>query len=67
MPGAPADPSGLLTSLLDDMRADALLQRPDRVVAAGADRADLRRWHGLLTSAGTTGSQTRAAGPVADA
>jgi 3-(3-hydroxy-phenyl)propionate hydroxylase len=66
-PGAPADPSGLLTSLLDDMRADALLLRPDRVVAASGDRADLRRWHRLLTSAGITGSRAGTVGPQAHA
>ena len=35
-----------------DAHADALLLRPDRVVAASADRADLRSWRRLLESAG---------------
>jgi 3-(3-hydroxy-phenyl)propionate hydroxylase len=46
---APAtDVDGALTALLDGAAADALLLRPDRVVAAGADRTDLRSWRGLL-------------------
>jgi 3-(3-hydroxy-phenyl)propionate hydroxylase len=47
-----ADPSGVLTGLLDDARADALLLRPDRVVAAAADTADLRAWRRQLEGAG---------------
>ena len=54
-PAGPADTSGLLTSLFDEADADAVLLRPDRVVAASGDRADLRRWHHLLASAGITG------------
>jgi 3-(3-hydroxy-phenyl)propionate hydroxylase len=53
-----ADPSvdvdGALTVLLDDAGADALLLRPDRVVVAGADRADLRSWRRILESAGVS-------------
>ena len=51
-----ADPSvdidGALAALLDGAGADALLLRPDRVVVASADRADLRSWRRLLDSAG---------------
>jgi 3-(3-hydroxy-phenyl)propionate hydroxylase len=50
--GGIADSSGLLTCLLDDVRADALLLRPDRVVVACADRPDLRLWRRVLTAAG---------------
>ena len=50
--GGAADVSGSLTALLDRARADALLLRPDRVVAASGDRADLRGWRRLLESAG---------------
>ena len=46
------DVDGALTALLDDAGADALLLRPDRVVAASADRTDLRSWRRLLESAG---------------
>ena len=46
------DVDGALTALLDGAGADALLLRPDRVVAASADRADLRSWRRLLASAG---------------
>jgi 3-(3-hydroxy-phenyl)propionate hydroxylase len=46
-----ADVDGL-TALLDDAGADALLLRPDHVVAASADRTDLRSWRRLLESAG---------------
>jgi 3-(3-hydroxy-phenyl)propionate hydroxylase len=50
---APAtDVDGALTALLDGAAADALLLRPDRVVAASADRIDLRSWRRLLQSAG---------------
>jgi 3-(3-hydroxy-phenyl)propionate hydroxylase len=41
-----------LGALLDRAGADALLVRPDRVVAASADRPDLRTWRRLLESAG---------------
>jgi 3-(3-hydroxy-phenyl)propionate hydroxylase len=50
--GTAEDVDGLLTDLLDEAGADALLLRPDRVIAASGDRADLRRWRRLLTSAG---------------
>jgi 3-(3-hydroxy-phenyl)propionate hydroxylase len=53
--GGPSDVDGVLTALLDDARAEALLVRPDRVVAASADRADLRAWRRLLESAGVVG------------
>ena len=46
------DVDGALTALLDGVGADALLLRPDRVVAASADRTDLRSWRRLLESAG---------------
>ena len=51
-PIRPRDVDGALTALLDDAGADALLLRPDRVVAASADRTDLRSWRRLLASAG---------------
>ena len=50
--GAVADVDGVLTALLDRAGADALLLRPDRVVAASGDRVDLRRWRHQLESAG---------------
>ncbi|GAA4691750.1 bifunctional 3-(3-hydroxy-phenyl)propionate/3-hydroxycinnamic acid hydroxylase MhpA [Phytohabitans rumicis] len=43
-----------LRPLFDRARAEALLVRPDRVVAASADRADLRGWRHLLEAAGIT-------------
>jgi 3-(3-hydroxy-phenyl)propionate hydroxylase len=46
------DVDGALTALLDGAGADALLLRPDRVVAASADHTDLRSWRRLLESAG---------------
>ena len=49
-----ADVDGALTALLDEAGADALLLRPDRVVAGTADRVDLRRWRRQLESAGIT-------------
>jgi 3-(3-hydroxy-phenyl)propionate hydroxylase len=49
---AEADTDGALAALLDDYRADALLLRPDRVIAASGDRADLRSWRRLLETAG---------------
>jgi 3-(3-hydroxy-phenyl)propionate hydroxylase len=52
VPGAASDVDGVLTALLDEARADALLVRPDRVVAASADRPDLRAWRRLLETAG---------------
>ena len=51
---AVTDVDGGLTALLDEAGADALLLRPDRVVADTADRVDLRRWRRLLESAGIT-------------
>jgi 3-(3-hydroxy-phenyl)propionate hydroxylase len=48
-----ADSAGqLLTRLLDDAKANAVLVRPDRVIAASGDRADLREWQRLLVAAG---------------
>jgi 3-(3-hydroxy-phenyl)propionate hydroxylase len=41
-----------LTRLLDQARADALLLRPDRTVAAAADTPDLRAWQRQLRAAG---------------
>jgi 3-(3-hydroxy-phenyl)propionate hydroxylase len=55
--GDVSDLDGTLTALLDRARADALLLRPDRVVAASAastSGADLRAWRHLLESAGIT-------------
>jgi 3-(3-hydroxy-phenyl)propionate hydroxylase len=58
--GTAEDLDGLLTGLLDETGADALLLRPDRVIAASGDRADLRRWRRLLASAGITAPMTEA-------
>jgi len=41
-----------LARLLDNARADALLLRPDRIVAAAADTPDLRAWLRHLRAAG---------------
>ena len=41
-----------LARLLDNARADALLLRPDRIVAAAADTPDLRAWRRHLRAAG---------------
>jgi 3-(3-hydroxy-phenyl)propionate hydroxylase len=49
---AATDVDGALTALLDGADTDALLLRPDRVVAASADRTDLRSWRRLLEAAG---------------
>ena len=46
------DVDGVLTRLLDRAGANAVLLRPDRVIAAAADRADLRHWQQLLRAAG---------------
>ena len=43
---------GALARLLDNARADALLLRPDRIVAAAADTPDLRAWRRHLRAAG---------------
>ena len=50
--GPATDVDGALTALLDEADADAVLLRPDRVVAASADRTDLRGWCRMLQSAG---------------
>jgi 3-(3-hydroxy-phenyl)propionate hydroxylase len=55
-----------LAALLDDADADAALIRPDRIVAATADTADLRTWRAQLERAGITG-RTVAASMAADA
>ncbi|BBF99647.1 MULTISPECIES: bifunctional 3-(3-hydroxy-phenyl)propionate/3-hydroxycinnamic acid hydroxylase MhpA [Pseudonocardia] len=39
-------------ALLDHLRADAVLLRPDRIVAAAADTPDLRVWRRRLVAAG---------------
>jgi 3-(3-hydroxy-phenyl)propionate hydroxylase len=52
--GGICDIDGMLTALLDEAGADALLLRPDHVIVAGADRADLRGWRRMLESAGIT-------------
>ncbi|CAM3986892.1 bifunctional 3-(3-hydroxy-phenyl)propionate/3-hydroxycinnamic acid hydroxylase [Smaragdicoccus niigatensis] len=41
-------------ALLDHQRANAILVRPDRIVAAAADTPDLRVWQRRLVSAGIT-------------
>jgi 3-(3-hydroxy-phenyl)propionate hydroxylase len=46
------DFDGALDALLDNCRADALLIRPDRIIAAVADAPDLRGWQRELRSAG---------------
>jgi 3-(3-hydroxy-phenyl)propionate hydroxylase len=48
------DLDGALDALLDDAQADALLIRPDRIIAAAADTPDLRRWQRQLHDAGIT-------------
>jgi 3-(3-hydroxy-phenyl)propionate hydroxylase len=40
------------TKLLDDLRADAILLRPDHIVAAASTTTDLRVWQRQLTAAG---------------
>jgi 3-(3-hydroxy-phenyl)propionate hydroxylase len=52
--GGVVDLDGTLIAMLDRARANALLVRPDRVVAASAARIDLARWRRLLESAGLT-------------
>jgi 3-(3-hydroxy-phenyl)propionate hydroxylase len=42
----------VLGRLLDDARAEALLLRPDRIVAAAADIPDLQAWQRHLCAAG---------------
>lgn len=51
-PRGGVDIDGHLTELLDRAGADALLVRPDRVVAASADRTDFRAWQRMLAAAG---------------
>lgn len=58
------DIDGVLTRLLDAARSDALLLRPDRVIAADAAHLDLRAWRHLLTSAGISPSAERIAVPI---
>jgi 3-(3-hydroxy-phenyl)propionate hydroxylase len=53
--GAVTDHGAALTRLLDRAHADVLLLRPDRVVAASGERADLRTWRRLLEGAGIGG------------
>ena len=48
---------GALVGLLDNARADALLLRPDRVVAA-AGTPDLRAWQRHLCTAGINPAET---------
>jgi 3-(3-hydroxy-phenyl)propionate hydroxylase len=52
--GDVVDLDGTLTAMLDKANANALLLRPDRVVAASATRVDLPGWRRLLESAGIT-------------
>jgi 3-(3-hydroxy-phenyl)propionate hydroxylase len=59
------DVDGVLTRLLDAAGSDALLLRPDRVIAADAARLDLRAWQRLLISAGITPTAERSAVPIA--
>ena len=49
---------GALARLLDNARADALLLRPDRVVAAAAGTPDLRAWQRHLRTAGINPAET---------
>jgi 3-(3-hydroxy-phenyl)propionate hydroxylase len=49
-----ASSSARLDALLDDADADALLIRPDRIIAAAANTPDLRRWQRQLHDAGIT-------------
>jgi 3-(3-hydroxy-phenyl)propionate hydroxylase len=46
------DVTGALGALLDRSRANAVLLRPDRIIAATADSADLRTWQRQLQTAG---------------
>jgi 3-(3-hydroxy-phenyl)propionate hydroxylase len=46
------DLDGALDALLDGYRAEALLIRPDRVIAAVSDTPDLRTWRQQLCDAG---------------
>jgi 3-(3-hydroxy-phenyl)propionate hydroxylase len=55
-----ADIDGPLNALLGRTGPVALLLRPDRVIAASADRADLHSWRRLLESAGITVSRKAA-------
>ena len=47
-----------LSRLLDQARADALLLRPDRIVAAAADTPNLRAWRRHLRAAGIHPAET---------
>jgi 3-(3-hydroxy-phenyl)propionate hydroxylase len=47
-----------LSRLLDQVRADALLLRPDRIVAAADDTPDLRAWQRHLRTAGIHPAET---------
>jgi 3-(3-hydroxy-phenyl)propionate hydroxylase len=49
---------GVLARLLDSARADALLLRPDRIVAAAGDTPDLRAWRRQLRAAGINPAET---------
>ncbi|GAA2154863.1 MULTISPECIES: bifunctional 3-(3-hydroxy-phenyl)propionate/3-hydroxycinnamic acid hydroxylase MhpA [Glycomyces] len=54
--GGVVDLDGALTSLLDRAGADAVLVRPDRVIAASSCRADIRAWRRMLENAGIRAS-----------
>jgi 3-(3-hydroxy-phenyl)propionate hydroxylase len=49
------DADGALAAMLDEANADAVLVRPDHIIAATADSADLWRWRQQLERAGITG------------
>jgi 3-(3-hydroxy-phenyl)propionate hydroxylase len=59
--GGVVDLDGTLTAMLNKAGANALLLRPDRVVAASAGRLDLAAWHRLLEAAGITAKLGEAA------
>jgi 3-(3-hydroxy-phenyl)propionate hydroxylase len=51
------DLESTLIAMLDQAHANAILLRPDRVVAASAGRVDLAAWRRFLESAGTTANR----------
>jgi 3-(3-hydroxy-phenyl)propionate hydroxylase len=49
------DVDGLLTTLFEEKKSEAVLLRPDRVVLASSDRVDLYRWRQIMIAAGIRG------------
>jgi 3-(3-hydroxy-phenyl)propionate hydroxylase len=56
--GGVVDLDGTLTAMLKRAGANALLLRPDRVVAASSRRIDLASWRRLLETAGVAAKPT---------